>query len=268
MISNALKLKKRALISIVGAGGKSSFLQLLTWELIEKNKKIVLTTTTKMFVDQIIPFLNRGIIIESFSSEIIKKDIKTYFEKADKNNFAILIVQQYKELAREKFSGPEANILDKWWKENLADYFVIEADGARGKPIKAPSTNEPVIPEMTTDVIAIVGIDAIGLPLIEENVFRPQIFSQLTGLKEGSIINEEAIIALIKHPFGIFKNTPDKARRHVVFNKINSKCRMEAAEKISMALLSDSEIKIDNIIFSDTRQENCPIIKIIESKKE
>ena len=49
LISEALSLEKRAFISLVGAGGKSTLFSRLAEELLLKNKQTILTTTTKMF---------------------------------------------------------------------------------------------------------------------------------------------------------------------------------------------------------------------------
>lgn len=267
LISDALELKERAFIALIGAGGKSSSLQILAKELIEKNKKIILTTTTKMFTDQITLFLEKGIVIESSNDRIIEESIKNYFEKYRNKGIAILLTHKIKGSVREKFSGPESHVLDKWWEDGLVDFFIVEADGARGKPIKAPSFNEPVIPQMTTEIIAIIGIDAVGLTLEEENVFRPHIFSNLTGLEKGDKINKDVIVSLINHPLGVFKNTPDSARKHLFFNKVNNKRRIEIAEEIAEEIFQDNQRKIENVIVGDTLQDKCPVIKTIKSKK-
>ena len=39
---------------------------------------------------------------------------------------------------------------------------LIEADGARRLPLKVPAEHEPVIPEMTTHVLSVYGLDSIG----------------------------------------------------------------------------------------------------------
>ena len=39
---------------------------------------------------------------------------------------------------------------------------LIEADGAKRRPLKVPAEHEPVIPEMTTHVLSVYGLDSIG----------------------------------------------------------------------------------------------------------
>ena len=123
---------------------------------------------------------------------------------------------------REKSSGPEPYLLDKWWKDGLAEFFIIEADGAKGRPIKAPSQHEPVVASETTDLVAVIGIDSLGLPLTEKNVFRSTLFSQLTGLKWDNLITKKEVLALINHPAGLYKDSPNSARRLLFLNKVNN----------------------------------------------
>ncbi|HOF03927.1 MAG TPA: putative selenium-dependent hydroxylase accessory protein YqeC, partial [Atribacterota bacterium] len=67
VISEVLQLyiQDRAFISLVGAGGKSSIIQLLARELLSQQKKIIVTTTTRMFTDQVITLSQGGKLIES-----------------------------------------------------------------------------------------------------------------------------------------------------------------------------------------------------------
>ncbi len=51
--------------------------------------------------------------------------------------------------------------------------LLVEADGSRQLPFKAPAPHEPVIPASATHVIAIVGLDALDAPLDEVHVHRP-----------------------------------------------------------------------------------------------
>jgi len=181
LISEALGLKEKALISFVGAGGKSTLFNRLAEELLLKNKRMILTTTTKMFNWQLAPFVKKGRLIEGHNEGIIQGRIKKYFSLKSKAARLAVIEEKIEDNGEEKVSGPPPDWLDKWWEDRMADYFLVEADGAAGRPVKAPAPHEPVIPLSTTDLIGVIGIDALGLSLQEENVFRSEIFSRLTG---------------------------------------------------------------------------------------
>src|SRR5262249_10166663 len=103
---------------------------------------------------------------------------------------------------------------------SLADYVLIEADGARTMPLKAPAEYEPVVPECTKLGVVLVGIDAIGRSILPGQVHRPEQICRLTGAKAGDLVGPEIIATLIVHPEGLFKGTPPTARKAVIVNKI------------------------------------------------
>jgi probable selenium-dependent hydroxylase accessory protein YqeC len=263
LISEALDLKNKAFISLVGAGGKSSLFFLLAWELSKQKKRMILTTTTHMFTWQVTPLIIGGRLVETTDEKIMEESIKRCFYQ-DKNRTIILIDHRFIEQEEEKISGPKPNYLDFWWKEGLAEYFLVEADGARGKSVKGPAFHEPVIPETTTDLIGVVGIDAVGLTLEEEHVFRPHIFSRLTGLEWGEKISVDVIASLVHHPHGLFKNSPVSARKHLFINKINNEKKAEIAEELATKVLQDNQAKISDIMIGNTFHENCPVYKVIK----
>lgn len=264
---DGLELGESAFISLVGAGGKSSLFSILAWELSKKKKRMVLTTTTHMFTCQLNPFLKTGELIESIDEQHMDIMIKQSFYQ-NRNRTMILINHRITEHGKEKISGPKPHYLDEWWQEKLADYFIIEADGARERAIKAPADHEPPIPKKTTDLIGVIGIDALGLPLVEENVFRAHLFCRLTGLNMGEPINMHSMISLVNHPEGLFKNTPSASKCHFFINKVNSRVRKELADQLAFQLLQNDRGKINDIIIGDTFQMEKPIYKILKGKRE
>ena len=264
-ICDALGIKDRAFISLVGAGGKSTFFNRLTEELLLKNKRIILTTTTKMFAWQLSPFVKKGNLIEADDEKVMEEKIKKCFYQ-DKNREIVLIHYRIKEKEEEKISGPSPFYLDKWWKEKLADYFLVEADGAAGRPVKAPASHEPVIPLSATDLIGMIGMDALGLSLQEENVFRSEIFSRLTGLKLGEKIGIEALSLLICHPQGLFKGAPPGCRRHLFINKVEDSKGIKMAEELTFEVLKICHRRISDIIIGAAGQKEV-VIELIKEEK-
>ncbi len=100
--------------------------------------------------------------------------------------------------------------------------LLIEADGARQKPLKAPAAHEPPIPEFTDTVIVVAGLTALGRPLTDEHVHRAEIFSQLSGLQMNQPITADAITHMLTHPQGGLKNIPPHARRVALLNQADT----------------------------------------------
>ena len=114
---------------------------------------------------------------------------------------------------------------------------LVEADGSRGRPIKAPGPGEPVIPPGADIVIGIIGLDSLGAPIDEEHAFRPEILAERVGLSAGSPLDAAAAGRLAAHPEGLFRGAPEGARKIVVLNKFDLIARMEKPEQIGYIIL-------------------------------
>ncbi len=267
LISEALNLKERAFISLVGAGGKSTLFHRLADELALKNKRIILTTTTKMFSWQLAPFVKKGRLIEGHNEESVRESIKKYFSLESKGGRIAVIEEKVEDNnGEEKLSGPPPDWLDRWWEERIADYFLVEADGAAGRPVKAPASHEPVIPLSTTDLVGVIGIDALGLSLLEENVFRSDIFSRLTGLNLREKVGIEALSLLICHPEGLFKGAPPGCRRHLFINKVEDSKGLKMAEELTFEVLKICHRRISDIIIGAASQKEV-VTEVIKEVK-
>ncbi len=267
LISEALNLKEKAFISLVGAGGKSTLFKRLAEELAHKNTRVILATTTKMFSWQLAPFAKNDKLLKCHNEEANLESIKKYFSSGSKGRKLALIGEEIEEdNGEEKVSGPPPEWLDKWWEEKIADYFLVEADGASGRSLKAPAPHEPVIPLSTTDLIGMIGIDVLGLPLQEENVFRSEIFSRLTGVKIGEKVGIESLVFLICHPEGLFKEIPPDCRRHLFINKVEDSSSIEKAEELAFEVLKVCHRKISNIIIGAAGQ-NEVVAEVIKEER-
>ena len=263
LIKDAIDLKERAFISLIGAGGKSTLFSLLARELYQENKKLVLTTTTHMFSSQLILPYKEAALIENNDEKVIEKKINYVFK--ERRIFELILVQhRKKDDFGEKVSGPSPFFLNKFWNLQYADYFLIEADGARGRPIKAPAAHEPVVCESTTDVIGVIGIDALGLSLSEKNVLRPKLFSQLTGLKMGKRITLREIATLICHPYGLLKNIPPNARMHLFINKVDDDSKKQSAKQLADYVLKLNPKKINDILICSGYNKEEPVAEVIK----
>jgi molybdenum cofactor cytidylyltransferase len=100
--------------------------------------------------------------------------------------------------------------------------LLIEADGSRQKPLKAPADHEPVVPQFVETVVVVAGLSGLGKPLTEEFVHRPEIFARLSSLKLGETITPEALIRELSHPAGGLKNLPSRVRRVLLLNQADT----------------------------------------------
>ncbi len=141
------------------------------------------------------------------------------------------------------------------WLHQFCGYhsvpLLIEADGARQKPLKAWNEHEPPIPDFADQVIQVIGLSGLGKPLDEENVHRSEIFSELSGLNKGESVTSDAVIRVLTHPEGGLKNIPAKARRMVLLNQADTPELQSMARGMSHALLA----KYHSVIVSSLKEE-------------
>jgi len=97
--------------------------------------------------------------------------------------------------------------------------FLIEADGSRARPLKAPAAREPPIPDFVETVIVVAGLGGLGQPLDEDHVHRPHLFSTLSGLALNQPVTPASLVRLLTHPAGGLKNIPARARRVALLNQ-------------------------------------------------
>lgn len=99
------------------------------------------------------------------------------------------------------------------------DLVLVESDGSKQLPVKAPAPWEPVVPEGTDLVVGVIGLDALGEPMDERTVHRPELFATVTGCAPGAPIGWDHVVALSRHPEGLFKGA--RGRRVVLLNKVD-----------------------------------------------
>jgi probable selenium-dependent hydroxylase accessory protein YqeC len=128
---------------------------------------------------------------------------------------------------------------------SLADCVVIEADGARGRCLKAPASHEPVIPNETTLTVILVGLDALDHKLDAEHVHRLEIVASLSGASPGMEVTDAVIAAAIVK--GYLPKIP-KGSRHIVFLNKAADSRLKAAESIGERLLRQG---VSEVVFGE-----------------
>ncbi len=206
-ITEALRVDKQNAIAIVGAGGKTSLMFSLA---ACASRPVCLTTTTKIAREEGSRAANHILFVDFSLSSIDQLRLEK-----------LTLVTNGLNPSGDKWLGlsyPEISQLFQNCQQGDT-LLIIEADGARRLPLKAPAEYEPVIPDWVSLVIVVVGLSAIGKTLDEEHVFRPERFSEVSGLALGELVRLEHILKMLTHPDGGLKEIPSGCKAIIVFNQ-------------------------------------------------
>lgn len=200
----------------------------LAKELTLTGKTVLTTTTTKIFMptqDQ-----SPETVIAGSFEELVKRS------ESSLNRYHHFSAGSRCDLSTGKLIGFTPDIIDLLWQTSLFDWIIVEADGAGQKPLKATGPHEPVVPRVTSHLILVTGLDALGLPLDDDYVHRAKLFSKNTGLAMGKTVDEQSIATSINIEIKkVFAVNPHLIK--IVFlNKADTKDRIISAQKIGNLL--------------------------------
>jgi len=207
----------QGITALVGGGGKTTLLLRLANELAQSGARVIVTTTTHIFPPEGIPTGNPANAAEVSHALLLES-----------------LLCLGKPTTDGKLTAPDLPMSDL---EQLADYVLVEADGARQLPLKAPAVHEPVIPQQARLVIAVAGLDGAG-QLIREVAFRPALYAALCGKTVDDIVTEQDIARVLTDAQGQRKSVPEGARFAVLLNKADDGDRYETAIAVANELES------------------------------
>lgn len=204
----------RGITSIVGGGGKTTLLLRLARELHKSGARVIVSTTTHIYPPEGMRILT-GESLPDVRAELETRGIVCLGVSA----------------ADGKLAAPT---LSARGMANLADYVLLEADGAKGLPLKAPAAHEPVVPAETALVIAAAGLDGIGKPICE-TAFRPALYAELLGTDAAHIVSPEDAAYVLASGCGQRKSVGN-ARFCVLLNKADDAERIRSAQAAARAM--------------------------------
>jgi probable selenium-dependent hydroxylase accessory protein YqeC len=243
----ALMLDKGGVVSLVGAGGKTTLMFRLAHELAAAGESVLTTTTTKIFFPS---FEQSACVILSAAAETIIAQAENLL--ADKLHFTAAAGGPR---GQEKLLGLAPETIDTLWHSTLFRWILVEADGAARKPLKAPAPHEPVIPGSTTRLVGVLGLSAVNKPMTEQWVHRPELFAQVTGVDHGNPITEVALCKVLTSASGIFKGAPEGAVRLAFLNQADSPGARCSGRKVIELLAQGNPSGLRRVVMGCARGE-------------
>lgn len=193
------------LISLCGAGGKTSTLLWLAEYFYQQGKKVLITTTTRMFLPA--PSHYRELILEADPV----RQLTRCQQLPDEPTLVALF--SHLDQASGKVAGPTPQQIDLIKGQQRFDLILVEADGAHHKLLKVPALHEPCIPHQSDWVIALLGGAMVGANAEPSQIHRWAELQALCGIAAGEPLDWALFDKLLSHPEGVFKGTPPGARR-------------------------------------------------------
>ena len=160
--------ERHHVISLVGAGGKTTLIFTLAKELKEAGFRVAVTTTTHM-------------------------------QEETRDGITPVGVP----CGGGKISGVSEEMLEHLREDY--DVVLVEADGSHRLPFKVPSASEPALPKYTDLVIGVAGASAIGQPF-GAVCHRLEQAIDCLGVTRGTTVTEEHLLEVLNAPWGQRKN--------------------------------------------------------------
>lgn len=198
-LAAALDLGSHELVSLVGGGGKTTGLFALGAQL---TGSVVMTTTTKM-------------------GRARTDGHHVLFDPGDVELVDALAahgtVLAWSRDAGHKAIGVDPEACDRWF--TMVDHVIVEGDGSRQRPFTAPNPFEPVVPSLTTMLVACVGAGAFGR-VIADRCHRPMRVAAVAGCSPYQRLTPERLATVLMSRRGARKGLPEHARYAVVISRV------------------------------------------------
>ena len=198
-LSDLLKIEK-GVTAVIGSGGKTSLIHALAKEL---PGRVILCTTTLIY-----PSKNYFTLISP-----VRDELETALQKHG-------VVCAGEPAGNGKIKALKISM------ETLAemvDYVLVEADGAKHRPLKAHEALEPVIPGLSNQTICVVGALGFDVP-IAVSAHRPERFAALAGVSADDPAAPEMAAKVIE---------AEGFTDRIFINQVETKAALEKAKRLA-----------------------------------
>jgi molybdenum cofactor cytidylyltransferase len=214
-------------VAVTGGGGKTSIVFRLAREIVARGLRVVTATTTRVTLRQLelapihlrLPADTRALPLDALARAL------------ERHGHCLLVGDET--LLNGKQMGVTPDLIDA-----LAAHakglglgaILLEADGSRTLPVKAPADHEPVVPHSTTLLLPVMGMEAVGVAVDDAHAHRADRLRALLGMDDAPApLTPRQAARLLLHPNGGAKGLPTGARLLPIFNKAETAPRLAAA---------------------------------------
>ncbi|MFN8374610.1 MAG: selenium cofactor biosynthesis protein YqeC [Anaerolineae bacterium] len=223
-LHRAFGITRGDVVSLIGAGGKTSTMVALAYELAEMGWRVLATTTTRIGESQL------GFFPQTATYKTSAQALSALL-----NDHRCVFL--YDEVRAGKVYGLAPEWVPRLLDSTDSDVMLIEADGARGLPLKAPYSHEPVIPVETSLVIPIASMSVLGQPLDDEHVYNAQAIIERYGFIEGNRVKSPWLAQVLRDEELGLRGVPEKARVTALLNGTPSSGYIRGRARLTARLI-------------------------------
>jgi probable selenium-dependent hydroxylase accessory protein YqeC len=175
------------IVAIVGAGGKTTTMFALAGALAERGLRVVTTKSTNIHR----PSLARSPRLVVSPRNQWRADLPPELDRRP-----VITVVTAAPTPR-RYDGIRPDLAPDLLRDSGADVLIVEADGARRRLLKAPGDHEPAMPFGATTVMPVACLAAVGRPLAERHVHRPELVAEILGIDLGNPLTVDHVFQLL-----------------------------------------------------------------------
>jgi probable selenium-dependent hydroxylase accessory protein YqeC len=247
-LTDVLGVSRGDLVSIVGAGGKTSLMYGLGKELHSAGHRTVLTTTTRLLYPR----------PSDVRSVILGPETETTARKITDGLSDTGVLLAGLEQVDSKITGYSPEFVERLHSDERERTVVAECDGAMGRSLKVPRETEPPLAASTNVYIVIVGADSFHKPLTSREVFNPEDVARVAGVELDSEVSQPVLMKAILSSESYLGRKPDGARLAVLINKVDTgrfdkHCFRGGGSPLSIGLALKDHPDVDRVAIGSLR---------------
>jgi len=249
IFADAIGLRQGDVLALVGAGGKTTLSLLLGLELLARGEPVACCATAMTLLPAPDPrirviYLNQEDAVQATLDALNDGQLpwiagEPSVERDPAPDARAGVVHPIA-LTEAKVNGAAPPEIDRLHEALPDATFIVEADGARHRWLKAPAGREPQLPATVTILSPVAHLGVIGKPLTEEFVHRPEQVARILGVPIGATLTQDRIAAVLAHPEGGLKGWREGIRAVPVLTLRDS--RAASADSVAEVLLQEPRI--------------------------
>ncbi len=208
-LDNVLGVRRGEVISFIGAGGKTSALFRLAEDLAAQGLRVIGTTTTRVAASEV-EVAPRALAVGN------NLDFGQIMREFQEHPFVFL----YRRIQGGKALGLQPEAIHFLLDRVGSDVLLVEADGSRRLPFKAPYAHEPVLPRETTQVALVAGLNVLGQPLDDEHVYNAEAMIERYGYPAGEPVIWPWVAAVMRDELLGLRGVPEGIPVTALLNRV------------------------------------------------